>query len=142
MENYKEDNLEGRNKDTEIDPTVRERLEAQEHEDELSRRIRREVRRVQSGDADEDIAEDERREAEEQEQAQEEQIRETKRKNRVLSQMFSGNILLRDNVKRLYPHLAFLAVVIFVSMIIKFYAISLSRQRGSRKGNVEVTEAR
>ena len=53
----------------EFNPITEEELQAQRESEELDRRIRRMVVRVQSGEADEEIAEDRRLEEEERAQA-------------------------------------------------------------------------
>ena len=59
--------------DHEFDPVTDEERAAREREEELARRIRREVLRVQSGEADEEIRADREREQAEEEARQEEQ---------------------------------------------------------------------
>ena len=61
--------------DHEFDPVTDEERAAREREEELARRIRREVLRVQSGEADEEIRADrEREQAEEQSRQDEEDV--------------------------------------------------------------------
>ncbi len=55
--------------DHEFDPVTDEERAAREREEELARRIRREVLRVQSGEADEEIRADREREQAEEEAA-------------------------------------------------------------------------
>ena len=62
--------------DHEFDPVTDEERAAREREEELARRIRREVLRVQSGEADEEIRADREREQAEEEARQEEQRKE------------------------------------------------------------------
>ena len=44
-------------KDPEIDPTLREEQERREQDEEFARRVRREVRRINRGEADRDMDE-------------------------------------------------------------------------------------
>ena len=67
----------------EFNPITEEELQAQRESEELDRRIRRMVVRVQSGEADEEIAEDRRLEEEERAQAEEEERKE--REEQVVS---------------------------------------------------------
>ena len=82
--------------DTEFNPVTDAEREAAAREAELSRKIRREVLRVQRGEADDDLRAD--REAEEELRAGEERAAriERRRKSSFLWLLFSGNILVRE----------------------------------------------
>ena len=60
----------------EFNPLTEEELQAQRDEEELRRRIRNEVLRVQSGEADEDIERDREAEAEQSKEQEQKQERE------------------------------------------------------------------
>ncbi len=102
-----------------------QRRRDEEHEAELARKIRREVLRVQSGEADEDIA----REAEEATLREEEQRKaeriERRRKASAFWQLLSGNILVNKGVARYYPQMITVAVLFFVSIAVMFYSLHL-----------------
>ena len=65
----------------EFNPLTEEELQAQRDEEELRRRIRNEVLRVQSGEADEDIERDREAEAEQRKEQEQKQERERKRRS-------------------------------------------------------------
>lgn len=104
----------------EFNPLTEEELQAQREEEELRRRIRNEVLRVQSGEADEDIERD--REAEAQERAEEEQrqARERKRRSKLSWQIFSGTILTSRSMADNYRYFAAIAAMCFISIVVMF----------------------
>ena len=62
-------------RDHEFDPVTPEEQARREQEEEFARRVRREVRRMERGEAEEDIRADEEREAEERAEAEERERR-------------------------------------------------------------------
>lgn len=112
-------------KDTDFNPD-REREEQETAEREaLARTIRREVLRVNSGEADEDIQADrEQLEAEKAErEAQEEQTR--KRNASFWRQIFSGRILVHDTVRENYRYMVIIAAMFFSSIAVLFWTLKL-----------------
>ena len=91
--------------DHEFDPVPDEERAAREREEELARRIRREVLRVQSGEADEEIRADREREQAEEEARQEEQRKEERRRSNIFWLLFSGNILVRKGASEYYLYM-------------------------------------
>ena len=83
-------------RDHEFDPVTPEEQARREQEEEFARRVRREVRRMERGEAEEDIRADEEREAEERAEAEERERRERRRRSSTFWQLFSGTILVRD----------------------------------------------
>ena len=83
--------------DIEIDPSFREERERVAAEAERDRRIRQEVVRVLSGEAEEDLAEDERLRLEQKEREAEEREAEERRRNswwnKWFQALFTGEIL-------------------------------------------------
>ena len=101
-----------------VDPQ-QEALE-REAQEVLRRTIRTEIRRVQTGAADKDIADDIARE--------EEQAREEKRRNRPRWMVWTlgaitGDILLAEQVKRVYVFLTMLGVIFFASIATMFASL-------------------
>ena len=101
-----------------VDPQ-QEALE-REAQEALRRTIRTEIRRVQTGAADKDIADDIARE--------EEQAREEKRRNRPRWMVWTlgaitGDILLAEQVKRVYVFLTMLGVIFFASIATMFASL-------------------
>ncbi|MBQ3260222.1 MAG: hypothetical protein IJA66_03930 [Alistipes sp.] len=111
--------------DTDFNPNrEREEQEAAEREA-LARTIRREVLRVNSGEADEEIrAEREQMEAER--QAREAEEEKNRRRNASLwRQMFSGRILVHDTVRENYRYIAIIAAMFLLSIAVLFWTLSL-----------------
>ncbi len=97
--------------DHEFDPAAAAARAEAEREAELARKIRREVRRVQSGEADEDLRADREREEAEREEREQRERRETKRRSRLWWLWVTGGILLRDGVTGYYRYLIAIAVM-------------------------------
>ena len=107
----------------EFDPLTEEELRRLQEDEEFRRRVRREVLRMQSGDADTDIERDrEEQRAEEQEKSREEAKQRLKR-SRLFWQFFSGNILLNRSVKEHYGYLIAIAVMCVLSIFVMFSAL-------------------
>ncbi len=114
-------------KDHEFDPVTPEEQLRREEDAALARRVRREVRRIERGEADEDMRADEEREAAEKAADEEKRRKQQKRKNRTSWQLISGTILLRKGVSRYYPYMLAIAVLFFVSIAVMFYTLHLDR---------------
>ena len=98
--------------DHEFDPVTDEERAAREREEELARRIRREVLRVQSGEAEEEAR-------------QEEQRKEERRRSNIFWLLFSGNILVRKGASEYYRYMICIAAMFFVSIFVMFTALHL-----------------
>ncbi len=112
--------------DTDFNPDrEREEQEAAEREA-LARTIRREVLRINSGEAEEDIrAEREQMEAEKAEkEAEQEQA--NRRNGKFWRQILSGRILVHDTVRENYRYLAAIAIMFFASIAVLFWTLSLN----------------
>lgn len=107
----------------EFNPLTEEELQAQRESEELDRRIRRMVVRVQSGEADEEIEEDRRLEEQEREQAEEQERKEHKRRSGLSWQIFSGTILTSRGMADNYRYFAAIAVMCFISIVVMFAAL-------------------
>ena len=97
----------------EFNPLSEEELREREEAEEFRRRVRREILRVQSGEADEDIARDREQEAEEQREREEAEQRTARKRSRLFWQIFSGNILVNRSVAENYRYFAAIAVMCF-----------------------------
>ncbi len=123
-----------------------ESIEAQrridEQEAELARRIRREVLRVQSGEAAEDI-EREKAEAEaaEYERKRAERM-ERRRKASAFWQLISGNILVNKGVARYYPHMIGVAVLFFLSIMVMFFSLHMDMRYSRLERDVQLLRER
>ena len=87
-------------KDHEFDPVTPEEEARRRQEEEFARRVRREVLRIERGEADEDIRADMEREEEEKAEEEERQRRERRRKASTFWQLFSGTILVHEGVSK------------------------------------------
>ncbi|MDE5637810.1 MAG: hypothetical protein K2J51_01365 [Alistipes sp.] len=111
--------------DIEFDPVTDEELRREREERELARRIRREVRRVNSGEADDDIREDEEAEREELVREQEKAAREKRRQSSWLWLVMSGTIVLRSGVGEYYRYAICIAAMFLLSIFSIFNALRL-----------------
>ncbi len=106
-----------------------EQIEAQrladEREAELARKIRREVLRVQSGEADEDIAREEEQRRQAEHEAQRDERLKRRRNASTFWQLVTGNILVNKGVARYYPHMIALAGMFFLSIMVMFYSLHM-----------------
>ncbi len=111
--------------DTDLNPQSEADLLRQEQEAELARRIRREVRRVQSGEADAEMAAE--REAEEAEQAlrRAEAEREEQRTKSPLRGLITGNILRQEWLTVHYRYPLLIAAVFLLSIVVMFWSLRL-----------------
>lgn len=126
----------------EFNPLSEEELRRIEEDEEFRRRVRREVRRIQSGDADEDIErdieeeEDQRREQEEQEKSK------RKRRSRLFWQFFSGNILINKSVADNYRYFAAIAVMCFISIAVMFMSLYADLRYSRLERDVQLVRER
>ena len=126
--------------DHEFAPVTDEERAAREREEELARRIRREVLRVQSGEADEEIRADREREQAEEEARQEEQRKEERRRSNIFWLLFSGNILVRKGASEYYRYMICIAAMFFVSIFVMFTALHLDMKYSRLYRDIEKTE--
>ena len=125
-----------RYEDTEFDPATDADREAAAREAELARKIRREVLRVQRGEADDDLRAD--REAEQERAAR----MERRRKSSFLWLLFSGNILVREGYSGYYRYLIYMAVTFFVSIFVMFTALHLDMKYTRLEREVQLLRER
>lgn len=112
-------------KDHEFDPVTPEEEARRRQEEEFARRVRREVLRIERGEADEDIRADMEREEEEKAEEEERQRRERRRKASTFWQLFSGTILVHEGVSKYYPYMLSIAGMFFLSIAVMFTALHL-----------------
>lgn len=98
-----------------------EEIAEREREEALRRMVRTEIRRIHTGAADEDIAEDIRRE----EEAEAAMAKSQQRAKWIvwLSHAMTGDVLILQETKRIYKILGALGVVFFVSIATTFAAL-------------------
>ncbi|MFR9603721.1 MAG: FtsL-like putative cell division protein [Rikenellaceae bacterium] len=119
-----------------------EEVEAQrkldEQDEALARRIRREVLRVQSGEAQEDIEREQaEQEAQEHERKKAERM-ERRRKASAFWQLLSGNILVNKGVARYYPHMIGVAVMFLLSIMVMFFSLHMDMRYSRLERDVQL----
>lgn len=117
-------------RDNDFDFNAEERLREREHDEELARRIRREVLRVPSDETDREILADPEREEAEREEAErqaDDQARRRlqRRRGSLLWGLVSGSVIGRDWLARHYRYPLLIAGIFFVSIFIMFWALRL-----------------
>ena len=108
-------------RDHEFDPVNADEEARRLQEEEFARRVRREVLRMERGEADEEIRADLEREAQERAAAEEEARRERRRRANLVRQFFSGTILVREGASRYYVYMLYMAGMFFLSIVVMFF---------------------
>lgn len=111
--------------DHEFDPITPEEEAQRAQEAEFARRVRREVLRIERGEAEEEIRADLEREAAEKAEAEERERRERRRRASTFWQLFSGTILVREGISKYYPYMLSIAGMFFLSIAVMFTALHL-----------------
>ena len=124
-------------RDHEFDPITPEEEAQRAADEEFARRVRREVLRVNSGEADEEIRADMAREAEEVAQERLRVRKERHRRASMLWQLVSGTILVREGVSRYYPYMLCIAGMFFFSIMIMFTALHLDMRFSRLESEVQ-----
>ncbi len=129
-------------KDTDFNPDREREEQAAAEREALARTIRREMLRVNSGEADEELrAEREQMEAERAElDAKEEQER--RRNSSLWRQLFSGKILVHDTVRENYRYVIAIALMFLASISILFWTLSLDIRYSKLMVEVELLHER
>lgn len=112
-------------KDLDFHPERQEEELRRQEEEALARRVRREVLRVQSGEADADIEADRQAEAEAAAREAEERVRKERRRNNPFYRLVSGTILVGEHASRSYPYLMTIAVMFFLNIVVLFWSLHL-----------------
>ena len=128
--------------DHEFDPVSPEEQARREAEAELARRIRREVRRMERGEADDDLREDEEREAAEREAEEERRRKAERRAASTFWQLVSGTILLRRGVSQYYPYMGCIAGMFLLSIMVMFWSLHQDMKYSRLEREVQVLRER
>ena len=128
--------------DHDFDPTTPEAEQQRLQEEEFARRVRREVRRMERGEADDDIRADEEREAEEEARREAARQRERRRNASTFWQLFSGTILVREGVSHSYPYLLAIAGMFLVSISVVFMSLHTDMKHMRLEREVQVLRER
>lgn len=131
-----------RYEDHEFDPVTPEEQARRDEEAELARRIRREVLRVQRGEADEEIRRDEEEEAGRRAAEEERERRERRRRASALWQLFSGSILVREGSAEYYRYLICIAAMFFLSIVVMFFGLGLDMRHSELEREVQLLRER
>jgi len=111
--------------DTDFNPQSEEERQQAERDEELARRIRREVRRVQSGEADADMEADREREEAEEADREEREERRRRRAASPLRGLVTGNVLRQEWLTGNYRYPLLIAGVFLLSIFVMFWALRL-----------------
>ena len=117
--------------DHEFDPITPEEEAQRAQEAEFARRVRREVLRIERGEAEEEIRADLERER-----------RERRRKASTFWQLFSGTILVREGVSKYYPYMLSIAGMFFLSIAVMFTALHLDMKYTRLEREVQILRER
>ncbi len=127
-----------------------EEIEAAEQDELLARRIRSEVRRIERGEAAEDMEREaaeeiEKREAERRE-IEEEEERERReqeyKSNNIFWLLLSGGILQKKFVSKYYSKLAIIATLFLVSIFVMFWSLHLDMRYNQELRMVQLLRER
>ena len=112
-------------KDLDFHPERQEEELRRQEEAELARRVRREVLRVQSGEAEEDLAADREAEEAQREAEAEATARRERRQRNPFYRLVSGTILVGERATRSYPYLLTIAAMFFLNIVVLFWSLHL-----------------
>lgn len=128
--------------DHEFDPVTSEELAEREREAELARKIRREVLRVNRGEADEEIRADQEAEEAERAAREEAERREKRRRSNPLWLWFTGNILVREGVTEYYRYMICIGGMFLLSIMVIFSAMRLDMKYTRTEREVQLLRER
>ncbi len=128
--------------DHEFDPITPEEEAQRAQEAEFARRVRREVLRIERGEAEEEIRADLEREAAEKAEAEERERRERRRRASTFWQLFSGTILVREGISKYYPYMLSIAGMFFLSIAVMFTALHLDMKYTRLEREVQILRER
>lgn len=124
--------------DLDFHPERAEEERRRAEEEQFARRVRREVLRVQSGEAEEDLRADrEAEEAEAEARAAEQAQREHRKANPIL-RLFSGSILVSERLTRNYPYLITIAVMFLINIMVIFWSLHLDMRYSRLEREVQM----
>ncbi|MDE6140377.1 MAG: hypothetical protein K2J31_05860 [Alistipes sp.] len=128
--------------DLEFDPREEARRREAEEEARIARRIRRELIRVDSGEADEDMAREREAIEREREQEQERERRQQRRSRSLLWQVFSGSFLVGSGATQYYNYLIAMAAMCLVSIFVTFMSLNADMECRNLEEQVRVLRER
>ena len=116
-----------------------EEIRRREERDEIRRIARTEYRRMQSGEADEDVAEDIRREEEAREAAMPKPLPGWVN---TLKELATGEILIGKGATRIYDYVIYIALLFFLSIVVIFSSLRYEVRRNRLSQEVDLLHER
>ncbi|MBR4952818.1 MAG: hypothetical protein IKY56_07515 [Alistipes sp.] len=110
------------------DPEGIAELRRQEEEERLSRRIRREIIRIESGESDEALEEERQQMKEEEAERKAEEERKERRSRSILLNIFTGGFLSTDGATKYYRMLIAIAIMCFLCIFLTFLSLNADRE--------------
>lgn len=129
-------------KDTDFNPDREREEQAAAEREALARTIRREVLRMNSGEAEEDLRADREQLEAERAEREAEQERSRKRNANIWRQLFSGRILVHDTVRENYRYVGIIAAMFFASIVVLFWTLSLDIRHARLSTEVQLLHER
>ena len=129
-------------RDHEFDPVTPEEQARREEEAEFARRVRREVRRMERGEADEDIRADGAREAGERAAAEPAEPTDRRGGGGAFWRLSAGSILVREGVSKYYPYMLTIAGMFFLSIVVMFWSLHLDMRYSRLEREVQILRER
>ncbi len=126
----------------EFNPLTEEEQRRMEEDEEFRRRVRNEVRRIQSGEAAEDIERDIEEEEQERQEAEAAEAKERKRRSALGWQIFSGSILTSRHVAGNYLYMIIIAILCLVSIMVMFWSLYTDMQHSHMEREVQLLRER
>ena len=126
----------------EFNPLTEEDVRRMEEDEEFRRRVREEVLRMQSGEADEDMERDREQKEQEEQEERERQARERRRRSAITWQFFSGSILTNRHLTGSYRYLIAIAVMCLASIAVMFWSLYTDMQYSHLDREVQLLRER
>lgn len=114
----------------------------QDREEELNRRIRREIIKVSSGQNEEEMEQERQRMAEEEAERIAEQARKQRRNGSIIVNIFTGGFLSSDSAGIYYRMLIAIAVMCFLCIFLTFMSLNAEREYNQMEKRVSVLRER
>ena len=114
----------------------------QDMEEELNRRIRREIIKVSSGQNEEEMEQERQRIAEEEAERIAEQARKQRRNGSIIVNIFTGGFLSSDSAGIYYRMLIAIAVMCFLCIFLTFMSLNAEREYNQMEKRVSVLRER
>lgn len=114
----------------------------QDEEEELNRRIRREIIKVSTGQNSEEVEQEKQRMAEEEAERMAEQARKQRRNGSIIVNIFTGGFLSSDSAGIYYRMLIAIAVMCFLCIFLTFMSLNAEREYNQMEKRVSVLRER